>query len=59
MTADDTLTVLLPIDPPKLSSGAARTLLEILLDAVEDLDGKSPSTIRITPTPSVQEVAER
>jgi hypothetical protein len=59
MTAKGVFTVLLPVDPPKLSSGAGRILLEILLDAVEDRDGKSPSTITITPTSLSQEVAER
>jgi hypothetical protein len=59
MIDDDALTVLLPVDPPKLSPGAARILLEIVLEAVEDFDGKSASTIRITSTPLGQEVAER
>ena len=59
MTADDTLTLLGPVDPPELSSGAARILLEVLLDAVEDFDGESASTVTMTPTPLSQEEARR
>ena len=59
MTADDALTVLLPFDPPELSSGAARMLLEILVEAVEDFDERSASTVTITRIPSGEEVAER
>jgi hypothetical protein len=57
MTADDAVTVLLPIDPPELSSGAARILLEILPKAVEELGGMSPSTGTMTLPPKVQEIA--
>jgi hypothetical protein len=56
---DGALAVLLPIDPPKLSPGAARILLEIVLEAVEDLDGKSESTVTITRMPLGEEVAKR
>lgn len=59
MTADEALTVLLPVDPPELSSRAARFLLEILFAAVEDFDCMSASTTTITSKPSGQEVAQR
>jgi hypothetical protein len=59
MTANDAVAVLLPVDPPELSCGAARILVEILLDAVEYREDMAASTNRITPRPLDQEVAER
>lgn len=57
-TADDALSVFLPVDLPQLSARAARMLLEILIDAVENFDGKSASTTTMTPTPLSQEVTK-
>jgi hypothetical protein len=53
---DDALRVLLPTDPPELSSRAARILLEILLDARDGAGEASPHPATIPPEAAREEI---
>jgi hypothetical protein len=56
MTAEEALRVVLPTDPPELSSRAARILLEILLEAPDGAGEASPHPATIPPEAAREEV---
>lgn len=59
MNRESGVRVVLPVDPPELSSRGARILLEILLDAVDEPGGMSASKATMTLGEAREEAAER